>query len=489
MKEYLALLDQAETKYGLPKGLLHAQMQAESNGNPNAVSPKGARGLMQFMPATAKELGIDPNNPTQAIDGAGRYMKTLIDQTGNVDDAVGAYNWGIGNVKRKGMANAPKETRDYVAKVTSKIQPQEDLNALWEQASPDEDLNALWDSAQPDTQEPAKPQLAKSKKEYSNNPFNADFYNDMSLSNVPQNLANLVAGAVRGAGSIGATILSPADMINAAVRGEGLTGARGRNEGRRTGMDEGLQAMGADPNGGLYKTGKIGAEIAGTADLGGVMAAGTKALGAAPNVQNLLRSSGFSNGGKAAKVLSADTAARAAAGATVAGAQGLVIDPENAASYAMVGGGLPAGIRAAGAAGAATRNAVTGTVKNVIGATTGAGAEAIGGAYQAGKKGATAYVDNVKGNVAFDDVVAQEREGLKKMYVDKSELYRSGMVDISKDKTIISFEPIEKAVKQIGGMGSYKGVQINKNASGVVDDLMEKVNECKSLNPAEYHTP
>ena len=41
MKEYLALLDQAETKYGLPKGLLHAQMQAESNGNPNAVSPKG----------------------------------------------------------------------------------------------------------------------------------------------------------------------------------------------------------------------------------------------------------------------------------------------------------------------------------------------------------------------------------------------------------------------------------------------------------------
>jgi hypothetical protein len=163
--KYADLLAQAEQKYGLPEGLLHAQMMAESNGDPNAVSPVGAKGLMQFMPATAKEYGIDPLVPEQAIDGAGRYMKTLLSSTGNVRDAVGAYNWGIGNVKRKGMNNAPEETRNYIDKVTNHmkqfknnttaVKPAEDLNALWDSAQPvkqqpaGEDINALWDSAKP----------------------------------------------------------------------------------------------------------------------------------------------------------------------------------------------------------------------------------------------------------------------------------------------------------------------------------------------------
>ena len=73
---------------------------------------------MQFMPATAKELNVDPLNPAQAIWGAARYLKWLFDTTGSWPLALAAYNWGIGNVVNKGMAKAPRETLDYVASIT-----------------------------------------------------------------------------------------------------------------------------------------------------------------------------------------------------------------------------------------------------------------------------------------------------------------------------------------------------------------------------------
>lgn len=116
--DFSDILTATETKYGLPKGLLHGQMMAESGGNPNAVSKVGAQGLMQFMPETAKQYGIDPLDPHQAIDGAGRYMRDLIGQTPDLRSAVAAYNWGIGNLKRQGIEAMPQETRDYIAKVT-----------------------------------------------------------------------------------------------------------------------------------------------------------------------------------------------------------------------------------------------------------------------------------------------------------------------------------------------------------------------------------
>lgn len=119
MNQYSQMLAEAEDKYGLPRGLLHAQMEVESGGDPSAVSKRGAQGLMQFMPATAQELGIDPTDPVQAIDGAGRYMSKLIKTTGNVRDAVAAYNWGIGNVRRNGLQKAPVETQDYIRKVST----------------------------------------------------------------------------------------------------------------------------------------------------------------------------------------------------------------------------------------------------------------------------------------------------------------------------------------------------------------------------------
>lgn len=83
----------------------------------------GALGIAQFMPATARqELGSEAAalNPTLAIPGAARYLAKLYQSTGSWSEALAAYNWGIGNVQRKGLAAAPAETRDYYTTILSK---------------------------------------------------------------------------------------------------------------------------------------------------------------------------------------------------------------------------------------------------------------------------------------------------------------------------------------------------------------------------------
>jgi soluble lytic murein transglycosylase-like protein len=117
---YIEALRAAEARYGIPSGLLVAQAWQESRFNSNAVNPgSGAQGIMQFMPATAAEWGVNPFDAYSAIDGAGKYMAWLYRQTGDWRLALAAYNWGIGNVTRKGLASAPRETRDYVASIST----------------------------------------------------------------------------------------------------------------------------------------------------------------------------------------------------------------------------------------------------------------------------------------------------------------------------------------------------------------------------------
>lgn len=111
-------LSALEQQHGLPSGLLQSVMSAESAGNPNAVSSKGAQGLFQFLPQTAKAYGINPLDPQQAAVGAARMYGDLSKQFGgDVPSMLAAYNWGSGNLTKKGMQNAPQETRDYIKRV------------------------------------------------------------------------------------------------------------------------------------------------------------------------------------------------------------------------------------------------------------------------------------------------------------------------------------------------------------------------------------
>lgn len=115
-------LDKLEQQYNLPSGLLSAVMAKESAGNPNAVSPKGAQGLFQFMPATAKAYGINPFDPLQSAVGAARMYGDLSKQfDGDVPSMLAAYNWGSGNLTEKGLQNAPAETRDYINTIMGKL--------------------------------------------------------------------------------------------------------------------------------------------------------------------------------------------------------------------------------------------------------------------------------------------------------------------------------------------------------------------------------
>ena len=84
-------------------------------------SPVGALGIAQFMPATAQQLGINPLDPFQAIDGAGRYLASLYRQTSSWSQALAAYNWGIGNVTRRGLDSAPTETRNYFTQILADV--------------------------------------------------------------------------------------------------------------------------------------------------------------------------------------------------------------------------------------------------------------------------------------------------------------------------------------------------------------------------------
>lgn len=121
--DYQGLLSKLEGQYDLPHGLLGAVMQAESSGNPQAVSPKGAQGLFQFMPATAQGLGINPHDPVQAAQGAAKYLAQLKSQTGDIGRALVSWNWGIGNLMKKGLHAAPMESLNFANKVLGALNP------------------------------------------------------------------------------------------------------------------------------------------------------------------------------------------------------------------------------------------------------------------------------------------------------------------------------------------------------------------------------
>jgi Transglycosylase SLT domain/Domain of unknown function (DUF4124) len=115
---YLQEIRDAAERYGLPFKLVSAVIRAESGFNPRAVSPKGARGLMQLMPTTAATLGVRNSfDPRQNIEGGVRHLRSLIDRFINLPFALAAYNAGEKAVVQYGGIPPYPETQDYVTKV------------------------------------------------------------------------------------------------------------------------------------------------------------------------------------------------------------------------------------------------------------------------------------------------------------------------------------------------------------------------------------
>lgn len=115
---YEPLIRRAEARYRLPPMLLQALVWQESRFNPMAISPAGAAGLSQLMPATARELGVtNRHDPAQNIDGGARYLRQMLDKFGAIHLALAAYNAGPGAVRKARGIPQNRETPNYVKRV------------------------------------------------------------------------------------------------------------------------------------------------------------------------------------------------------------------------------------------------------------------------------------------------------------------------------------------------------------------------------------
>jgi soluble lytic murein transglycosylase-like protein len=120
--QFAPALKQAAAAANLSPTLLSALVWQESRWNPQAVSPKGAIGLTQLMPGTARDLGVNPADPVANLTGGARYLRYLLDTfDGDVEKALAAYNAGPGRVRNAGGVPAIAETRAYVASIVRRI--------------------------------------------------------------------------------------------------------------------------------------------------------------------------------------------------------------------------------------------------------------------------------------------------------------------------------------------------------------------------------
>ena len=119
--EVMRLIDEAAVRHHVPTEFVRSVIAAESNFNSNAVSQKGAVGLMQLMPATARMLGVNPHIPAQNIDGGTHYLRILMDRYQPYQNwlprVAAAYNAGPGMVDRYHGVPPFRETRTYVLRV------------------------------------------------------------------------------------------------------------------------------------------------------------------------------------------------------------------------------------------------------------------------------------------------------------------------------------------------------------------------------------
>lgn len=116
------LIAHAARAEGLQPELLAAVAWQESRGRMTALSPKGAIGVMQLMPGTAREIGVNPHDPTENIMGGARYLRRQIDRFGTVPLALAAYNAGPAAVSRFGGIPPYRETRSYVSSILARLQ-------------------------------------------------------------------------------------------------------------------------------------------------------------------------------------------------------------------------------------------------------------------------------------------------------------------------------------------------------------------------------
>lgn len=259
-----------EDDRGLPRGVLKALVSAESSGNADAVSPVGAQGLTQFMPATAKQYNVDVSNPWDSLRGTSDYLADLMKKyDGNINAALSHYNGGAHNAKFQVDGTVPDASRvsaknhevnkAYVKKITGQMEPSGvtygELNdAVADLASkgaaPITILEAL-------AKNPAVAPLVRSGEKKGLSPeeivarLGGERYAEVSKARAEVKAQSFLGNVVKGAGNAGSDLLLGARQIAASPdQVEGL-----REEARRRQADPRRQAV-SETAGGV--TGEIG---------------------------------------------------------------------------------------------------------------------------------------------------------------------------------------------------------------------------------------
>ena len=120
--QWQARIAELSAKYDLSATLLEALVWQESRWREGAVSPVGARGLAQLMPGTARQMGVDPNDPSANLEGGARYLRAQLDTFGgDIEKALAAYNAGPGRVHQAGGTPRIRETQNYVAAILGRL--------------------------------------------------------------------------------------------------------------------------------------------------------------------------------------------------------------------------------------------------------------------------------------------------------------------------------------------------------------------------------
>lgn len=313
-----------------------------------------------------------------------------------------------------------------------------------------------------------------------------DFYKK-AAGEVADYYKNVNMGALRGATRIGETLRSipmPANMVIDRVLGDS-----DKNKA------EAFFKENADPNSIAFQGGDLASQVAGTAGIGGVLAKGVTAAGqaiptlanVAPKIATALETGGVRIGAPATTFAGrvGDAAIRTGAGAVTGGAMAGLVDPEQAGTGAVIGGALPGATKVAGLAG----NALKSAGEHILGAMTGTGSEAVRGAFKAGQVGSQEFLDNMRGKVSFEDVVDSAKQGLRNMRTERASHYRSGMVNIKGDKTVLDMTPILDEVTKMQASTNFKGKVINEKSGAILKEMADKVDDWAKSNPAEFHTP
>lgn len=119
---YAAKVRELARRFDLSPALIEALVWQESRWRANAISPVGARGLAQLMPATARELGVDAGDPFANLEGGARYLRAQLDRFGgDLEKALAAYNAGPARVERAGGVPDIRETKTYVAAIMGRL--------------------------------------------------------------------------------------------------------------------------------------------------------------------------------------------------------------------------------------------------------------------------------------------------------------------------------------------------------------------------------